>query len=45
MSAAAYAYMLAHDIDPESTPWRLDLVAVTVRGTRILDLNWSQGVL
>jgi putative endonuclease len=45
MSAAAYAYMLAHDVDPESTPWRLDLVAVTVRGTRILDLNWSQGVL
>lgn len=45
MAAAAYAYMLAHDIDPEATPWRLDLVAVTVRGPRILDLNWSPGVL
>ena len=45
MAAAAYAYMTAHDIDPESTPWRIDLVAVTVRGSRILDLNWSQGAL
>ncbi|HET9494784.1 MAG TPA: YraN family protein [Chloroflexia bacterium] len=45
MAAAAYAYMLAHDIDPEATPWRIDLVAVAVRGTRVLDLNWAAGVV
>jgi hypothetical protein len=45
MAAAAYAYMLAHDIDPEATPWRIDLVAVAVRGTRVLDVNWAAGVV
>jgi putative endonuclease len=45
MAAAAYAYMLAHDIDPESTLWRIDLIAVTLRANRIFDLNWSPGVL
>ena len=45
MAAAAYAYMLAHDIDPEATPWRIDLIAVTVRGARILDLNWATSVV
>jgi len=45
MASAAYAYMLAHDIDPEAAPWRIDLVAVAVRGGRIVELNWAPGVL
>lgn len=45
MAAAAYAYMTAHNIDPEATPWRIDLIGVAVRGDRTLDLNWAQGVL
>lgn len=35
MVAAAYAYMQAHDIDPEAVPWRIDLVSIALEG------NWS----
>jgi putative endonuclease len=45
MIAAAYAYMQAHDIDPEATPWRIDLVAVTMSGYKVTNINWAKGAL
>jgi putative endonuclease len=45
MASAAYAYMAANDIDPESTNWRIDLVAVAMRGMSILSINWIKNAL
>jgi putative endonuclease len=45
MASAAYAYMVAHNLDPETTAWRIDLVAVAMRGSDIVSINWIQNVL
>ena len=45
MVSAAYAYMSAHGIDPDATPWRIDLVALFMRGPDILSINWIQNAL
>ena len=42
MVSAAYAYMEAYGIDPESANWRIDLVTVAVEGTRTT-VNWTRG--
>jgi Holliday junction resolvase-like predicted endonuclease len=44
MAAAAYAYMQAHEIDPEREHWRIDLISVAVDGTRTT-VNWIKGAI
>ena len=45
MASAAYAYMAAHDLDVERTAWRIDLVAVAMRGSDIVSINWIQNAV
>jgi hypothetical protein len=45
MATAAYAYMAAHDLDSETTDWRIDLVAVAMRGSDVVSINWVQNAL
>lgn len=45
MAAAAYAYMNANNLDPTTTPWRIDLVAIAVSGDDLLGINWVQGAI
>ncbi|MDQ3704809.1 MAG: YraN family protein [Chloroflexota bacterium] len=45
MVSAAYAYMAAHNLDPEAVPWRIDLVAVTMLGGKVTDINWVKGAI
>ena len=45
MASAAYAYMAAHDIDPEKAPWRIDLIAIALRGSTIISINWAQNAI
>jgi putative endonuclease len=45
MISAAYAYMAANDIDPDSASWRIDLVALAMRGPDITSINWVQNAL
>jgi Holliday junction resolvase-like predicted endonuclease len=45
MASAAYAYMAAHNLDPETTAWRIDLLAVAMRGSSIVSINWIQNAL
>jgi len=45
MTEAAYAYMAAHDLDPEAIAWRIDLVAISMSGAGIKSINWIKGVL
>ncbi len=45
MASAAYTYMTAHNLDPETTPWRIDLVAIAMSGHDITAINWIQGAL
>lgn len=45
MVSAAYAYMAAHNIDPEAAPWRIDLVAVTMLGGKVTGINWVKSAI
>ena len=45
MASAAYAYMAAHNLDPNSTPWRIDLVAISMSGPNINSINWIKGTI
>jgi len=45
LAFAAYAYMVAHDLDSETTHWRIDLVAVAMRGPDIVSINWIQNAV
>jgi putative endonuclease len=45
MASAAYAYMAAHNLDPETTAWRIDLIAIAMRGSSIVSINWIQNAL
>ncbi len=42
---AAYAYMAVHDLDPEATPWRIDLVAIALSGSTITGINWIKNAI
>ncbi|MGA7730160.1 MAG: YraN family protein [Chloroflexia bacterium] len=44
MAAAAYAYMAAHELDPERTNWRIDLVTVAL-DANVTTVNWIKGAL
>lgn len=45
MTSAAYAYMAANDLDPETIPWRIDLIAVSLAGGDMASINWVQGAI
>jgi len=45
MASAAYAYMSAHDLDAETTLWRIDLIAIAMRGPDIVSINWIQNAV
>lgn len=45
MASAAYAYMLSHDLDPDTTPWRIDLIAIAMSGSTVTGINWIKGAL
>ena len=45
MAAAAYAYMAAHNLDPDAALWRIDLIAVAMSGSRIVSINWIRGAI
>lgn len=44
MTAAAYAYMSAHDLDPEKVDWRIDLLAISPSG-ELSAVNWVKGAI
>ena len=44
MVAAAYAYMQAREIDPETVPWRIDLVSISLEGNRST-INWIKNAI
>jgi putative endonuclease len=44
MVAAAYAYMQVHNLDPETVPWRIDLVSIALEGNRST-INWIKNAL
>jgi putative endonuclease len=44
MVAAAYAYMQAHDIDPETMSWRIDLVSIALESNRS-SINWIKNAI
>lgn len=45
MAAAAYSYMAEHDLDPDATAWRIDLVGISMSSTGITSINWIKGAL
>jgi len=45
MAAAAYSYMTANNLDPTTTPWRIDLIAIAISGDDLLGINWIQGAI
>src|SRR5437016_3413432 len=45
MLIAAYAYMAAHDIDPDAVPWRVDLIAIAMSGSTITGINWVKNAI
>ena len=45
MIAAAYAYMAAHSLDPETTDWRIDLLALSVDPGGDSAANWIKNAL
>jgi hypothetical protein len=45
MVLAAYAYMDAHTMDPEATPWRVDLIAIAMHGSTITSINWVKNAI
>ena len=45
MAAAAYAYMAANNIDPNTAPWRIDLIAISMFGSTITSINWVKGAI
>ena len=45
MASAAYNYMSSHGLDPETTPWRIDLVAIAMSGSDIKAINWIEGAV
>ena len=45
MVSAALQYMAAHNLDPDSTPWRIDVVAVAISGDGLAAINWAQGAI
>ena len=45
MASAAFSYMAANNLDPNTTHWRIDLVAVAISGDDLLGINWIQGAI
>ena len=45
MATAALHYMSTHNLDPESTPWRIDLVGIAMSGDHITAINWIKGAI
>jgi len=45
MAAAAYAYMADQGLDPDMTPWRIDLIAISMRGPGVTTINWIKSAV
>ncbi len=45
MAAAAFAYMASNNLDPTTTHWRIDLVAIAISGDDLMGINWVQGAI
>ena len=45
MAAAAYAYMTVQGLDPEVTPWRIDLLAISMSGSHVTSINWIRSAI
>lgn len=45
MAAAAFAYMRANGLDPNTTHWRIDLMAIAMSGDDMMGINWVQGAI
>ncbi len=45
MAEAAFTYMASHNLDPEATPWRIDLVAISLSPQTITGINWVRGAI
>lgn len=44
MVSAAYAYMQVHSLDPETVPWRIDLLTIALEGNRST-INWIKSAI
>src|SRR5205814_10217730 len=45
MALAAYAYMASQNIDPDATPWRIDLIAVSMSSSAVNSINWIKDAI
>jgi putative endonuclease len=45
MASAALHYIYSHNLDPDSTPWRIDVLAVAVSADGHSTINWVQGAI
>jgi Holliday junction resolvase-like predicted endonuclease len=47
MAAAAYAYMADQGLDADTTPWRIDLVAISMSGPSSggASINWIKSAV
>ena len=45
MASAAYVYLSSRNLDPDTTSWRIDLVAISMSGDNINSINWIQGAI
>jgi Holliday junction resolvase-like predicted endonuclease len=45
MASAAYDYLSSRNLDPDATPWRIDLVAISMSGDSVNSINWIQGAI
>ena len=45
MASAAISYLTAHHLDPDGTPWRIDLIAIAVSPDGRSSINWIKGAI
>ena len=45
MVAAAFAYMASQGLDPDATPWRIDLIAISISGPDLASINWIKSAI
>ncbi len=45
MASAALHYIASHNLDPDSTSWRIDVLAVAISPDGLSTINWVQGAI
>ena len=45
VASAAYSYLAAHELDPDKTLWRIDLIAIAMHGSTVTSINWIKSAI